>query len=257
MNTGSTGAMIVAAMLSFGFVGCSHLPGRPGFSPETLRPDQTLDFAILYKSNCSACHGDGGLNGAALPLDNPVYLAWAGRDHMISIVANGVPDRLMPAFGQGGGGLLTDEQLGHIVDGMITNWGKQSILNGANPPAYTPTSKGDATAGKVAFEKYCAYCHGADGKGIPEGDSAATRSAAASKQGAAIGSIVDPTYLSLISKQGLRDIVVSGLPGEGMPDWRGNAPGKPMTDKAVTDVVAWLVSQRVQFPGRLFPTSQE
>lgn len=247
----------MAAMLSFGSVGCSHLPGKPGFRPETLRPDQTLGFAILYESNCSACHGDGGLNGAALPLDNPVYLAWAGRDHMIPIVANGVPHTLMPAFGQSGGGLLTGEQLGDIVDGMIAHWENPGILDGANPPGYTPASKGDATAGKAAFQMYCARCHGADGKGIPEGDSAATRFSAASKQGAAIGSIVDPTYLSLISSQELRDIVVSGLPGEGMPDWRGNAPGQPMTDNNVTDVVAWLVSQRVQFPGQPFPTSRQ
>jgi cytochrome c oxidase cbb3-type subunit 3/ubiquinol-cytochrome c reductase cytochrome c subunit len=239
--------MMAAALLTLGSVGCSHLPGKPGFRPETQRPDQQLGFAVLYKSNCSACHGDNGLNGAALPLDNPVYLSWAGREHLIQIVANGVPQSAMLAFGRSGGGLLTDEQVEHIVDGMIAHWGKPGVLNNADPPAYTPTSKRDATQGKAAFQTYCARCHGADGKGISPG----------SQQGDAIGSIVDPTYLALITDQGLRDIVVSGLPGEGMPDWRGDATGKSMTDQDVTNIVAWLASQRIQFPGQPFSTSRQ
>jgi cytochrome c oxidase cbb3-type subunit 3/ubiquinol-cytochrome c reductase cytochrome c subunit len=72
-----------------------------------------------------------------------------------------------------------------------------------------------------------------------------------------MGSIVDPTYLALITDQGLRDIVVSGLPGEGMPDWRGDATGKTMTDQDVTDIVAWLASQRIQFPGQPFSKSRQ
>jgi cytochrome c oxidase cbb3-type subunit 3/ubiquinol-cytochrome c reductase cytochrome c subunit len=247
MKTRSVGAMMTAALLALGTAGCSRLPGKPGFRPETMRPDQQLGFAVLYKSNCSGCHGDSGLNGAALPLNNPVYLTWAGREHLVQIVANGVPQSAMPAFGQSGGGLLTDEQVEHIVDGMIAQWGKPGVLNNANPPAYTPASEGNATQGKAAFQTYCARCHGADGEGASQG----------SKQGDATGSIVDPTYLSLVTSQGLRDIVVSGLPGEGMPDWRGEAPGKPMTDQNVTDIVAWLASQRAQFPGRPFPKSQQ
>lgn len=245
------GATIASAIFLLASVGCNHLPGKPGFRPETLRPDQTVDFAVLYKENCSACHGDRGLNGPALPLDNPIYLAWAGHDSMLPIVAKGVSLRSMHAFAQSSGGMLTDQQVEIIVNGMIEHWGKPGSprrLNGTNPPGYAATTTADVAAGKAAFQIHCAGCHGADGTGI------APSSAAASKQGA-VGSVIDPTYLSLISSQGLRDIVVSGLPGEGMPDWRGDGSAKPMTDKEVTDVVAWLVSHRVQFPGQPFPGS--
>jgi mono/diheme cytochrome c family protein len=245
MKARSAGVMVVGILLSFSVVGCSHLPGKPGFRPETLRPDQMLGFAILYKNNCSACHGDNGLNGAALPLNNPVYLAWAGRDRMLQIAANGMSHTMMPAFSQSSGGMLTDQQVENIVDGMIAHWGKPGILNGTNPPGYAQSLKGDATAGKAAFQMHCAQCHGADGKGVSVG--------ASNIANAAVGSIVDPTYLALISSQGLRDIVVSGLPGEGMPDWRGDATGTSMTDKEVTDIVAWLGSQRARFPGQPFP----
>lgn len=244
----AVGARIVAATLLFAAVGCSHLPGKPGFRHETLRPDQTLGFAILYKNNCSACHGDGGLNGPALPLNNPVYLAWAGHDHMVPIVASGVSLQSMHAFARASGGMLTDQQIENIVNGMITHWGRPGILDGTNPPGYSATTHGDVAAGKAAFEVHCARCHGADGTGPTPGAVAGARQRV-------VGSIVDPTYLSLIGTQGLRDIVVSGLPGEGMPDWRGDGSTKPMTDKEVTDVVAWLGSHRVQFPGQPFPNS--
>lgn len=247
MKRTSMGTMMAAAILCFAAAGCGHLPGKPGFRAETMRPDQTHGFAILYKSNCSACHGDGGKNGAGLPLNNPVYLAWAGHDRMVAIVSNGVPGRLMARFGRGGGGLLTDAQVEDIVGGMISHWGKPDILNGANAPAYAPASRGNSTLGKAAFQTNCARCHGADGKGL---------AAVNPKADGTVGSIVDPTYLSLISSQGLRDIIVSGMPGENMPDWRGDVAGKPMTDKDVTDIVAWLVSHRVQHPGQPFPLQQ-
>ena len=249
-NISALGAAIICAIFFLGFVGCDHLPGKPGFRPETMRPDQTVDFNVLYKSNCSACHGDRGLNGPALPLNNPVYLAWAGKEHMLPIVSSGNSLLAQHAFAQSSGGMLTDQQVNIIVDGMIARWGKPASpghLNGANAPGYSPTTKPDVAAGKAAFQAHCATCHGQDGTGP-------AAAGAAAKQ-RVTGSIVDPTYLSLIGDRGLRDIVVAGLPGEAMPDWRGNGSRTPMTDKEVTDVVAWLGSHRVQFPGQPFSSA--
>lgn len=245
--TPALGATILASLFLLSSVGCDHLPGKPGFRPQTMRPDQTVDFNVLYKSNCSACHGDRGLGGPALPLNNPVYLAWAGKEHMLPIVSSGESLKSMHAFAQSGGGMLTEQQVNIIVDGLITYWGKPGILNGSNAPGYRATTAPDLAAGKIAFQAHCASCHGADGTGMAASGSAA-------KHGVA-GSIVNATYLSLISDQGLRDIVVSGQPGEGMPDWRGDGSATPMTDKEVTDVVAWLASHRVQFPGQPFPSA--
>ena len=68
-----------------------------------------------------------------------------------------------------------------------------------------------------------------------------------------IGSIVDGSYLALISDQGLRSITTAGRPDEGMPDWRSDA-GQPMTNQQITDIVAWLASKRVVNPGQPYPT---
>ena len=67
--------------------------------------------------------------------------------------------------------------------------------------------------------------------------------------------ITDDSFLALVSDQGLRTIVIAGRPELGAPDWRGNVPGKPMSDQEVTDVVAWLASRRVQNPGQPYSAS--
>ncbi len=139
------GATVLAAMLALGVAGCST--GKPGFRSETLRPQQEHNFATLYRENCSACHGDRGTHGAALSLDNPVYLTWAGRDRILQIVSDGVPHTLMPPFGYGAGGLLTHQQIEIIVNGMMSRWTKPDILNGANAPGYTPAVKRRSCSG--------------------------------------------------------------------------------------------------------------
>jgi cytochrome c oxidase cbb3-type subunit 3/ubiquinol-cytochrome c reductase cytochrome c subunit len=232
---------ICAGLLALSAMGCGRWPGKPGFRAETMRPDQVHDFATLYQENCSACHGDNGLKGAALPLNNPVYLQWAGHDRLVNIVANGVPHTLMPAFGRGGGGLLTNQQVEDIVNGMMTHWGKADALKDTTAPAYGSGPNGNIAQGQVAFGVYCARCHGADGKGVADSNSSA---------GAVHGSIVDATYLSLVSPQALRDVIVAGRPGDNMPDWRGDDAGKPMSDADVSNIVAWLESQRGAAFGR-------
>jgi len=63
--------------------------------------------------------------------------------------------------------------------------------------------------------------------------------------------VTNASYLSLISDQGLRTIVITGRPDFGAPDWRGNVPHRPMTDQEISDVVAWLSSRRPSFVGSL------
>src|SRR5260370_38874831 len=93
---------LTAAVLAL--VGCSRIPGRPGPGPEVVRPDEVLDFPTLYKANCAACHGEGGRDGAAIGLANPVYLAVAGEENLREIVANGGPGKLIPPFAKSAGG---------------------------------------------------------------------------------------------------------------------------------------------------------
>jgi cytochrome c oxidase cbb3-type subunit 3 len=55
---------------------------------------------------------------------------------------------------------------------------------------------------------------------------------------------VDAAYLSLVSDQYLRTVVIAGRPELGMPGYREYVAGKPMTPEEISDVVAWLASRR-------------
>jgi mono/diheme cytochrome c family protein len=226
--------------ISLGLLGCQHVSGRPGPGPQVLRPEQQLDFAALYKANCAGCHGENGNHGPAIALSNPVYLAIAGEDELRSIIAKGVQGKLMPAFAKSAGGTLTDRQVAALAHGMTQSWSKPNILISANPPAYKATLSGDVVRGQQQFIASCVSCHGTNGTGSQR------------TSGEKIGSIVDPSYLALVSDQAIRSFVIAGLPDQGMPDWRSDS-ATPLSDQQVTDVVAWIASLRSANAGQPYP----
>ncbi len=234
-------ALVLAAVLAP--VGCGYLPGRPGPGPEVVRPEEILDFSTLYNSNCAGCHGVNGRNGAAISLANPVYLAVAGEENLRQITAKGVPGKLMPGFAKSAGGMLTDRQVSVLAHGMLQRWSSPDLPAGQNAPPYTAAAAGDATRGQQAFGVFCARCHGAGGEGT---------AGSATKATGKVGSIVDASYLALISDQALRSITIAGRPDEGMPDWRSDA-AQPLTGQQITDIVAWLASKRAADPGQPYP----
>jgi mono/diheme cytochrome c family protein len=228
----------------FVLAGCSRIPGRPGPGPEVVRPDEVLNFATLYKANCAACHGENGRNGAAISLANPVYLAVTGEDNLQQITAKGVRGKLMPPFAKSAGGMLTGQQIDVLAHGMMQQWSRPDLFTGQSMPLYRATLPEDAARGQIAFGLFCARCHGVLGEGV-SGDT---------KVGAGkADSIVDASYLALISDQALRSFVIAGRPDEGMPDWRSDG-AQPMTDQQITDIVAWLASKRSANPGQPYPT---
>ncbi|MDE3137281.1 MAG: c-type cytochrome [Acidobacteriota bacterium] len=228
----SCGLAIAAAM-----TGCNSLPLEP-VDPPPQRPDRVLNFGTLYSENCAACHGERGQGGAVIALASPVYLAIASDEVIRKVITNGVPGTPMSAFAQSAGGMLTDEQVSALVNG-IRQWAQPGKLAAVQPPPYAADTPGNVQRGPQVFQMYCSSCHGPDGKG-----------------GKKAGSVVDPSYLALVSDQDLRTIVIVGRPEFGAPDWRNDLPGHPMTDQDVSDVVAWLQAQRVRYPGQPYPEGQ-
>jgi len=212
---------------------CATPHGRGDRNVEELSPREVLDFAALYAENCSACHGENGRGGASIALADPVYLALVDDQSLRHVIANGVPATAMPAFAESAGGLLTNQQIEVISQQIRARWSKPGILDGTNSPSYSAKSAGDPERGQSAWETYCESCHGPDGRGGQKGSA-----------------IINDSFLALVSDQGLRTMIIVGRPDLGAPDWRGNVPGKPMSDQEVTDVVAWLASHRVETPGQ-------
>jgi cytochrome c oxidase cbb3-type subunit 3 len=230
----------IFALCSLFLAGCNHSPGTLRVNAEAVRPDEIKDFSQLYAHNCSACHGRNGQNGPAIALANSTYQAIVDEDRLRSVIANGDPGTLMPAFAQSAGGLLTAGQVDVLVKGIRSNWYKADAVKGLDVPPYKVHGQGDVARGQQVFTANCAPCHGSE----------------AEQKSAKAGSVTDGSYLALMNDQALRAIIIAGRPDLGHPDWRGAAPGHPMSDQDVTDVVAWMASQRLQTPGRPYPSQQ-
>ena len=241
-------AAVAGTAMGCALAGCGRAPGKPAPGPLVGRPETELDFATLFKDNCAGCHGDQGRDGASIMLANPAYIALA-KDQIRNVIAKGRKGTLMPAFGQSGGGMLTDRQVDALANGIVQNWGDAKSLGGQTPPPYTTAAHSDAARGLAAYGQFCARCHGAGGEGgAPNAKFDPGRSGSAKP-----GSLVNGSYLALFSDQYLRDVTIAGRPDQGMPDWRTDGP-QPMTDQQVTDVVAWMASKRVANPGQPYST---
>jgi len=217
---------------------CGTPHGQPPGVSESVAPNEVQDFSTLYAENCAGCHGANGRGGASIALADSVYLGIVGQNELRKTVANGVRGTSMPAFAERAGGMLTEQQIDVITNGIFSRWGRKGILDGANPPSYLAKTAGNVDHGKLVFGTYCASCHGSGGGGTPKGSA-----------------ITNDSFLALVSNQGLRTIVITGRPELNAPDWRGNVPGKPMSDQEITDVVAWMASRRVERPGQPYSPS--
>jgi len=193
-------------------------PGQRATEELPIRPAEVADFKTLYAQNCSGCHGKDGQGALSVGIGTPVYLAVADDATIRRITESGTPGTSMPAFAKKAGGMLTEAQIEILVDG-IRNWAKPVEQN---PPAYASSAPGNPSRGHDVFVASCTSCHAEGGRGG--------------------GAIADPSYLSLVTDQHLRTVTIAGMPQLGMPDWR--SLNKPLSDSDVTDLVAWLSSQR-------------
>jgi mono/diheme cytochrome c family protein len=161
-----------------------------------------------------------------MDLANSEYLALTDDGTLRRIVANGMPGTQMPAWAQSAGGMLTDQQIDAIIAGMRKEWAKPNVFTGVSPPPLQQPAGGNAQHGQGLYQAHCVMCH----------------------NGAVRQQLTSPVYLSLISDDALRSIIVAGRPDIGQPDWQHDsakgAPATPLTAQEITDIVAYLGSLR-------------
>jgi mono/diheme cytochrome c family protein len=225
---------LTAFLLGLWLSACTALgdaPGRPQVAQEEVDPRTVLSFDRLYTTNCAGCHGVRGVGGAAIGLSAPGYLAIAPDEAIAHLIAEGRPGTAMPAFAESAGGMLKDAQVAALVAG-IRAWAPTGQRPRGDAPRYVATEAGDSQRGSRVFGERCGSCHGVDGKGQ-----------------AGIGSIVDGSFLELVSGQALRTHLLAGRADLGCPDFRANG-ATPMSSADVSDTVAWLSNHRQQLSGQ-------
>jgi cytochrome c oxidase cbb3-type subunit 3 len=108
----------------------------------------------LYARHCSSCHGIDGKGGVGVPIALPSFLNSVSDEYLKKTIRFGRPGRVMPAFES-----LSDVQL-TVIARYLRRWSDKpgTIEN-------TMVVKGDSKKGKQLFVKYCAQCHGEEGRG--------------------------------------------------------------------------------------------
>jgi len=216
-----------------------------------------MDFGVLYRQNCSGCHGSDGKLGPAPPLNDPLFRAIVPEEEVDGIITKGRKKTLMPAFAKENGGTLTAAQIQVLVkeikgipykivekeEAGVTKvkvvspkWGPPAKPLKDAPAYREPTlGAGDKGKGAAVFARACATCHGSHGQGIDQESEAAR-------------TINDRVFLALVSNQALRRYVITGRSDLGMPGYAEARPDSldfmPLTDREVTDLVALLASWR-------------
>jgi len=202
------------------------LPGHPDPAKRWKPASAMMDFEKLYKLNCLGCHGNGQSTAGSLSLNNPTYLALVTPEILHNVISYGVKGKGMSGFAESEGGPLTEDQVNVLVKGIMA-WKPATATPTTAMPAYS-AAPGNAANGATSFGIFCASCHGTDGKGVEN----------------KAGSVVNAAYLGMVSDQYLRTITIVGRNDLGCPDFQNRVPGRAMTDQEVSDVVAWLISQR-------------
>lgn len=213
--------LLLIVFLALG--GCDWMSGKPNPDSRWKPASEISDFATLYRQNCLGCHGMDQVVSGSISMDAATYLSLLPRDILLNAISNGIPATAMPGFSAAAGGTLTVDQIDILVNGIMA---KKPPAGQATLPPYA-AEPGDAVRGATVFAAACASCHGENGDG-----------------GGKAGSVINPAYLDLVSNQYLRTIAIAGRQNLGCPDFANRIPGRPMTNEEISDVVAWLISNR-------------
>ena len=187
-------------------------PAGPSPSRVELRPDEVKDFAVLYAENCAGCHGpDGQGRRRARAREPRVPRDRRRRDRSRRVIANGVPGTPMPAFAQ---------QRGRNAHRRAD---RRSSSAGSAPLGAAGCARRRHAASLSRRRRPANAARGAAGLRRRTARRATARTARADRRRS---SIVDGSYLALVSDQGLRTTVIAGRPDLGQPDWRGDVAGR-------------------------------
>lgn len=200
----------------------------PAAAQEGNDQEQLELGAQIFAENCAVCHGEDGQGrvGATLAKDWPsIRPDLKVRD----TIERGIPDTLMPAWGEASGGPLSEEEIDALTF-YILSWqsgGPIYIVPFSTPGlqiALTPPPgvTGDPNRGALLFSSNCAVCHGQEGEGR-------------------VGATLAKDWPSIRPDLQIKSTIEIGVEGSVMPAW-SREHGGPLTDKDINDLVAYILT---------------
>ncbi len=168
--------------------------------------------AILYRSNCSNCHGVYGEGALGPSLRTAEFLSIVDDRYLAAAILRGRPDTAMPAWAH-----FSAEGVADLIR-YIRQWHPEP------PKPLDPyLARGDWDRGEILFRGSCAGCHGRDGEG-------------------SVGpQLANPTFLETVSDAMLRLWISRGKLGTPMLAFlKGEQGVVDMSPSQIEDIVTWL-----------------
>jgi mono/diheme cytochrome c family protein len=181
--------------------------------------------AKLFLEYCSMCHGEDGRGRIGANLQN--FPGIEPGLAMRSVIAEGVPGSVMPAWSEQNGGPLTEAQIDDITTYLL------GVLGGTEPVVPAPTIRppvieplpeveGDPSQGAVVFERNCTACHGEQAEG-------------------GFGWPLAKPWPGNQPEVYIKSVVSGGIENSLMPAWSQDAGG-PLTNEQIDDVAAFVLT---------------
>lgn len=144
----------IIPFLAAGVLAAQHSTTKLGNPYAT--PDDRMEGAVAFRSQCASCHGPDGKGGAGGPdLSRGQFKTAVSDEAMFRVITKGVPGTTMPGFALNG----------------KSAWQIVTYIRGLN--AQSGPAPGDAQRGSALFtELKCGGCHT---RGAPRLDEAAAR----------------------------------------------------------------------------------
>jgi mono/diheme cytochrome c family protein len=141
----------IVAYIIESFEGTEPIEPAPTYVPPDIQPlpdvegDPSLG-AVVYQSNCVACHGDQGQGRFGRPLGQ----SWPGNQPDVfirQVVREGIGGSVMPAWAQDLGGPLSEDEIDNVTAYILT-LSPVSVEPTPSPPSEGPLS---ATVTLIGF----------------------------------------------------------------------------------------------------------
>lgn len=179
----------------------------------------------VYGKYCALCHGDNGEGYAAdnaNALGNQDFLVSVSDKFLWAGIAKGRPGTAMAAHARRYGGPLEDADIDSLV-ALIRSWQHEESITFTAEPII-----GDPVSGRIAYDQFCAGCHGDQGQGVTA------------------VSLNNPEFLTLASDEQIRIAILNGRRDTPMMAYHSL-----LSEDTIDDLVALIRSWKRDAPSRV------
>lgn len=179
----------------------------------------------IYEKNCAVCHGQDGradtpvgrlLTPHPRNFADPVEMARVTVDRMYRAIKSGRPGTAMAQWGE----ILTETEIGDVIDYIRS-------LEPPRPSSQTASlEKLSIDIGRRLFERECASCHGANGRGETE---------VARVLNPPPRNLADPITMARVDDGRAYLAISRGRPGTAMGGW-----GELLAPAEIIDLIRYL-----------------